>query len=360
QFLTFQGDVPVIFYRLQNIPELYSYFVLDGVDPCSLWEFAQQRTASLPRPPEGAVGVACAVAPMGWSWAVFLARTALMDCLDDLESEGAGRVERGSPVPSFAEHQLLYWLYIDNYGGGLIGEGSDDPRLGEVAGQARSAVAARGLAVRMESQGVGLPEQLGVTIDPVSLMCRVKDEKLKDLVLAAEALTLEEAASPALVEVVTGHWAWVMMLASAAFAIPRVVHAWIHAAEDRLRPRRLWTDVIAELHALAALSVFFFSDLSLGWHSQACVTHASNYGYAVMSTAAAPDTLRSEAKWARQQGWGVQVDTAHSEQEWQERSKGDLFQEDAGAATGFRATGRPGMADLFAGTGTLAECFRAG
>ena len=78
QFLTFQGDVAVMFYRLQNIPELYSYFVLDGVDPCSLWEFAQQRGVSLPRPPEGAVGVACTVVPMGWSWAVFLARTALM------------------------------------------------------------------------------------------------------------------------------------------------------------------------------------------------------------------------------------------------------------------------------------------
>ena len=118
--------------------------------------------------------------------------------------------------------------------------------------------------------------------------------------------------------------------------------------------------MIAELHALAALSVFFFSDLSLGWHSQAYMTDASNYGYAVMSTAAAPDTLRSEAKWARQQGWGVQVDTAYSEQEWQEFSKDDLFQEDADAATGFRVTGRPGMAELFAGTGALAECFRVG
>ena len=132
QFLTFQGDVPVMFYRLQNIPELYSYFVLDGVDPCSLWEFAQQRGVSLPRPPEGAVGVACTVVPMGWSWAVFLAHTALMDCFDDLESDGAGRVEHGSPVPSLADHQLLYCLYIDDYGGGLLGEGADDPMLSEV------------------------------------------------------------------------------------------------------------------------------------------------------------------------------------------------------------------------------------
>ncbi|CAK0891512.1 unnamed protein product, partial [Prorocentrum cordatum] len=56
QFLTFPGDVPVMFYRLKNLPELYSYFVSDGVDPAELWEFARGRGVDLPPPPESAVG----------------------------------------------------------------------------------------------------------------------------------------------------------------------------------------------------------------------------------------------------------------------------------------------------------------
>ena len=54
-------------------------------------------------------------------------------------------------------------------------------------------------------------------------------------------------------------------------------------------------DVVAQLHALAALSVFSFSDSSLAWHSQACVTDASKAGLAVMSTPASSEAQRSEA-----------------------------------------------------------------
>eukprot|EP00959_Pyramimonas_sp_CCMP1952_P176235 3682551-Pyramimonas_sp.AAC.1 len=79
-----------------------------------------------------------------------------------------------------------------------------------------------------------------------------------------------------------------------------------------------------------------------------------------MSLAASSDSQRAEARWARQQGWGVRVDTAYSQSEWRHAAKDDLFYEECEDATGFKATGRPGMVELFAGSGTLAEAFRLG
>eukprot|EP00959_Pyramimonas_sp_CCMP1952_P446376 9345882-Pyramimonas_sp.AAC.1 len=78
------------------------------------------------------------------------------------------------------------------------------------------------------------------------------------------------------------------------------------------------------------------------------MTDASNYGYAVMSSEASAESQRCEARWARQQGWGVQVDTAYTEAEWRHAAKDDIFSEETEETTGFRVTGLPGMVELFA------------
>ena len=187
----------------------------------------------------------------------------------------------------------------------------------------------------------------------------MKEEKLKLVVLATEAACFLKQVRPRrVIQVLMGHWAWIMMVFRPAFAIPHQVYRWLEAHPDMDTPRPLWKSVAAELCALAQLSICFVSDMASDWLEQAFMTDASDWGYAALSCRATASELRREARSCDLQGWGVTADQVFSRIERDVEAEGDEEDQLPGGDTPFGRTGRRGMAELFGGSGGLAEACR--
>ena len=70
------GDIPDCYHRMLLPPGFAELFVLDGVSPASLCAFRARRGLGCELRGEF---VGYQVAPMGWSWAVFMAETCMRD-----------------------------------------------------------------------------------------------------------------------------------------------------------------------------------------------------------------------------------------------------------------------------------------
>lgn len=100
------GDVPDYFYRL-GIPEILSEaFVLDGIAPAELRTALIQSGWTGPLPTADGRFLAFAIAPMGWSWAVWIAQQVISSiCLSDprvgsiMPSPDAGSEGKVVPQP---------------------------------------------------------------------------------------------------------------------------------------------------------------------------------------------------------------------------------------------------------------------
>ena len=97
--MSFQGDIPNFFYRLQLPESLTEYFVLSGVSASEL-----TKDLGLPPPEGGREFVAIRVCCMGWSWAPYFAETCLEAAFDSIFGAEArkGRVVDRVVAP---EHQ---------------------------------------------------------------------------------------------------------------------------------------------------------------------------------------------------------------------------------------------------------------
>ena len=318
-------------------------------------------------PPPQARGIACKVLTMGWKWAVSCAHSTLQDAFD-MEFDGpesrvwtspariASAFVRRQAAHLLALHRRLRWLCARRRG----------PRGPEVPSKLAEGYSARdrrrlqdlGLGTHKEQLGTGLEECLGITIDARTRECRVKEEKLKLVVLATEATCFLKQVRPRVIQVLMGHWAWIVMVFRPAFAIPHQVYRWFEAHPDKDTPRPLWKSVAAELCALAQLAIFFVSDMGSDWLEQAFMTDASDWGYAALSCRATASELRREARSCDLQGWGVTTDQVFSRIERDVEAEGDEEDQLPGGDTPFGRTGRRGMAELFGGSGGLAEACR--
>ena len=117
------------------------------------------------------------VLAMGWSWAPFLAHSALTDILDDIHGDAASdkRIIYGRPVsqPSFpvsAQDHPTTWAYIDDFGALVLpaaGETEEDEtraRAGAWDATTREGMARRGLPVHKEAVGEGISAILGACV----------------------------------------------------------------------------------------------------------------------------------------------------------------------------------------------------
>ena len=140
-----------------------------------------------------------------------------------------------------------------------------------------------------------------------------------------------------------------------AFAIPHQVYRWLDQATDIDKPHKLWRSVAAELAAIASLSIFFVADIGAGWYHKVYMTDASDWGYAALSADASPAAQRAEARHCDQ---GVAADQLYARVERDADAEGDEDDLMPGGDTPFARTGRQGMAELFGGTGRVAEACR--
>ena len=127
----------------------------------------------------------------------FLAHATLEAALDEeFAEDDFGKVSCGRPLDNFVEKSLLYWLFIDDYAGAVLGKDDEDGKfLTDTLGtRAREALLRKGLRVHKEAAGKGLDKCLGITIDPETLIARVAETRLKQTVLITEALANETGA----------------------------------------------------------------------------------------------------------------------------------------------------------------------
>ena len=344
---TFQGDVPDFFYLLRLPGALHPYFCLEGVTPLSLQKFARQNGVEI-NIPAGMKAVATAVNPMGFSWAVFLAHTTLEAALDEeFAEDDFGKLSCGRPLENFVEKSLLYWLFIDDYAGAVLGKDDEDGNfLTETLGtRAREALVRKGLRVHKEAAGKGLDKCLGITIDPETLIARVAEARLKQTVLITEALSNETGAFHKDIQRLMGQWAWILLLARPGFAIPDRIYAWLGEHDGEKLKQDLWPEVRGELASLAAMSVFFFADLRLGWLTTVFMTDASLQGYAAVHCQAELDEIRPEARWAAQRAWTARMEKLYTDIEHD--AAGEGMEEEMEEPDCDRSS--PGFLELFSG-----------
>ena len=116
--------------------------------------------------------------------------------------------------------KLILMLYIDDYiGFTLKGPGEEEDILRDKE-DVKQLLNGKGLAIHKEDWGEGLGTGVGLTIPATRpYILRVQTKKLAELILATEALLLEEVALPSVMASLVGHWAWTMMVFRPSFAI---------------------------------------------------------------------------------------------------------------------------------------------
>ncbi|CAK0903468.1 unnamed protein product [Prorocentrum cordatum] len=238
----------------------------------------------------------------------------LEDVVDQVEFEGgSARVQTASAAPQFPDFGMLHWLFIDDYGGmRLERKGLAETDL-EVSGdldRIKKKLGEHGLDSHKERFGHGLERTLGVTLSEHGHL-HIVEEKMKDLVLIGEFLLTAEVAPPRGVESWLGLATWAMMCARSALSIPHAIYAWVLQFRDAT-DAPLWGEVKDEISAIVSLSIFFFTDLTAGWHDWAFMSDASSWGYGVVASKANLHELRAEARLSEMRGWATSIEDEYS------------------------------------------------
>ena len=156
-----------------------------------MWLFALEQGVQIPEPGPEHVAVGAKVLPMGFSWAVFLAHSTLADIFNEAELSSAAPIEYRATTPSFRDHALLFFLYIDDFAGFTLVEpqveDDDEPDIGADREAVRAAFAKRGVPLHKEESNYGMKKGLGLTITTFPHRTVLHEKKLRDLVLATEA-----------------------------------------------------------------------------------------------------------------------------------------------------------------------------
>ena len=159
------GDVPNFYFCLQLPPEFSSYFVLPGVRipqlTAELRALGDEALADRLEAEGGSNGfLGMAVPVMGWSWAVFLANSLLMDLLATVPS-GAATFDlsrllvEGAKSPTISPEQPdVFFVYIDDFGiVKMFCQDEDWAILRGLAASVKAVLESAGLAVHKEEFG---------------------------------------------------------------------------------------------------------------------------------------------------------------------------------------------------------------
>ena len=140
-----------------------------------------------------------------------------------------------------------------------------------------------------------------------------------------------------------------------SFAILDATYKWLRLYDEQESaiPHRLPEEVRSELRAVAALSIYMESNLESSWWPRAYMTDASNEGYGALACDCSEEDVRREAARGDGGSWGPQLEQTYTGIERDQEAVGE--EEDL---PGCPAAGRPGVLELFAGSGRLLEAIR--
>ena len=276
------GDLPNYFYGLENPNWMWPMFVIAGITTAELVAFALERGITISPGPEMQY-VAVKILLMGWSWAPWVAQTALGSLLDHLfnSASGGARLVHRAPVPRLgseddsehvekelhrrqargikdvftSQYKLIDFLYmttavytslsfafIDDYGIFILvpmGEGQGDRPLKEVAARARELLTERGFPPHKEGLGEGLEKALGVTITARPYLLVVDVEKMRATRGATRHVLRMRRVTPSAMECLMGSWPWLIQAARLAYSVPHCVYALVHRHRGGPPPGKL-------------------------------------------------------------------------------------------------------------------------
>jgi len=206
------GDVPDWFYRLGIPQALSGYFGWEGVTTEELIELLAAEGWSGPLP-EVAKGpcLGMGVLVMGWSWAVYMAQSALEAIVVGLAP--SFRRERqllqGAPIPQFDKDDksthTAYWLYVDDFGILSMEEGEGSGEAERLRGLVRERLKELGFGCHKEEQGTCAPS-VGVMIGGSPSRVSPLPDRLRKLIAATDLLTQQNLVNVAWLEALIGMW----------------------------------------------------------------------------------------------------------------------------------------------------------
>ncbi|CAK0835831.1 unnamed protein product [Prorocentrum cordatum] len=307
------GDMPDMFYTLERPPQCWTYFCLGevGVDEFVLYmaEWAVDVEA-----PADSGFLALEVLVMGWSWAPFLAHSALQACVETALGEGSvrARMVYGPPTPQIHGEaggcEALNWGYMDDCGVMASSTSANGPEKELV-----SDMAAKGL----ESSGAVLRGRPYV----------IRSCPLKTCRLAFVTLALVERAcwAAAVLGRLVGLWASAAVFQRTSRAIFDQVYHEMRRPSSPAATFRLSAEARAELAAAAYCAPLMATYLESPWARQAFMTDSSDVSYGVAVTQARVEDLRAESRYCELRGWTFAAEDLYTNAEggaWQEGCDG--------------------------------------
>ena len=251
------------------------------------------------------------VAPaMGWSWAVFLAQSALQDMVSSIPSsvgEPAWMIERalvdGAPPPVLQlGADRAHSEYIDDYFLLLAGRASQVDLLREqsnpYAEQARQHLNSWGFPVHKEEFGEQV-SSLGHLVGGAHPQVMAAPAKQWLATVAIECcweMAQRGRAHPAQVESVVSLCSWICMVCRGGLSVFQEVYRWCRLFREHRGPRDLPKEVRRELAAAAVLIWLVAQKIDASWFPVATLSDASDLGGGVCQSEATSEELRDEGR----------------------------------------------------------------
>lgn len=315
-FFSAVGDVPDYYYRLRLPDCLLPWFVIPDVTIEELRAFALTKGVTIREAVGNQKFLALRVPAMGWSWACWIAHTALQSLLGTLQwFSPAQMVVEGFPAPLISLDKPIHWEYIDDYGVGVL-----EVRRRNIAEQwvyrIQVAVAkllrSVGLDVHKVDVAEGLPLSLGVEIRPGSWLCRLPGDRMRRLVLATAYALFRGRLTGRQLSRLLGHWIWAMLLSRSALSVFHGCFAFVRRYWEAQHAQPLWGSVRHELEVAIGIFVFLEAHLATPWLEKAFCTDASEEGFGIVQRSVSVSRLRREGRYCQRRGWMVDAEEAYA------------------------------------------------
>lgn len=309
------GDIPDWYYRLGLSRRIAEWFCLPGVTfPQLIRELKRlgdtATMQALLASGADSQGLGMSALPMGWSWAVFLAQSALQEMVAGaVDPWGAIIFEphrsliEGAPPPLLSRAEpRLHSEYIDDYCLIILTWAEDLDEVQELARCVRAALEAKGFPVHKEECGFTV-RTLGHDLGGDTPRCEAAPEKLWLAIEVLWELAIRGRGVPSVVESTLALTSWLFMTKRPALSIFEETYAWVREHREERHRQELPRMVRRELAAASAILPLVGQNLAIPWHPTALMFDASDWGGGVVSTQATQDELRREGRWAVRGGW---------------------------------------------------------
>ncbi|CAK0895131.1 unnamed protein product [Prorocentrum cordatum] len=301
-----------MFYGLETPSQRWPYICLDEVGVDEFVQCMAERAVDVEAPADSCY-LALKVLVMRWSWAPFLARSALQACMGTALGVGSvrARLARGPPTSQLRGRaggcEALDWARTGDCGvmaSSASAKGGEKELPSSMAAKVKSHVESAGLAVHGEEGAMGL-ESLGAVLRGRPCVIGLCPLKTCRLALVALALVGGPCWTATMLERLVGFWAWAAVFQRTSLAILDQVCHEMRRPSSSAAAFRLSAVARAELAAAAYCAPLMVTCPESPWARRAFVTDSSDVGYGVAVAQATVEEIRAESRYCELRGWTI-------------------------------------------------------